>query len=61
MRQDGKTAAVTIGEVELMALVFRFEDAIFFSEIGDGMYLVPIDPRCEPGDQALENHSSTSG
>src|SRR6266516_2749100 len=36
------------------------QDAIFFNEIGDGMGLVPVDPRGEPGDQAIENHRPTS-
>jgi hypothetical protein len=61
MRQYGKTAAVGISEVEPTALVFRFEDAIFFNEIGDSLCLVPVDPSGEPGNQELENHSPTSG
>jgi hypothetical protein len=61
MSQYGKTAAVGISEAESTALVFRFEDAIFFNEISDSLCLVPVEPSGEPGDQGLENHSPTSG
>jgi hypothetical protein len=61
MSQNGKAATFGIGEGEPTALTFCFQDAIFFSKIGDDLCLVFIDPTGQSGDEELEDHGITSG
>jgi hypothetical protein len=56
VRQDGKAAALGISEVKTTALEFGFQEAIFLAEIGDGLFLLPIDPHGKHGDQNLQDH-----
>jgi hypothetical protein len=56
-----ETAALRVGKPQSAATELGFEDAIFFSEIGDDFLLMPIDLAGEHGDQDMQDHGLSSG
>ncbi len=61
MSQGRESAALRIVESQAIAWKLRFEDAIFFLEVSDGVSTVAIDPACDHGDKERQYHGDFSG
>jgi hypothetical protein len=59
--QYSQSSALDVSERNALALEFRFQDAVFFPQIGNDMTLVAVNFSSQPGDQEWQDHGLTSG
>ena len=59
MSQHRQSSALDVSERNVFALEFRFQNAVFFAQVGDGMTLVEVEFVSEPGDQEWHDHGLT--
>jgi hypothetical protein len=60
MGKHSQSSALEVSEWDALAFEFRFQDAIFFSQVGDDMSLMAIEFGGKPGDQEWQDHGLTS-
>jgi hypothetical protein len=59
--QCGKAAALGISQAEPPTAEMGFERAVFLLEVGDRLWLVPLEPPGDHGDQEMKKYRHSSG